>query len=342
MAGGKWAQKIQMGREATAGTAVPATTIWRGEGGMLEDTRETVIVPELIGVVMPSSRTYAGKLGGQLSMASTPATPEQLPHILNAAIAAVATGTADGSGGTGYVRDYALSASAVNTIAPYTLETGDNAGAERMQYSFVNEFTLEAVAGQAVMVSSTWHGRTVAPNAFTGALTAPTVSHLLASNSTLAIDNAAADWGDTPLTAGNLLSWKLSVTTGWRGKWTVDSGQLYFLFHYFDRDSFNAELELKFEHDTAAIAEKAAWRANSTRLVQIITTGDAYGTAGTGTVFSGYKGLRIRFPGRYTKFNALDSEDGNSILVATLNGGYDEISAKLLGILVANEIQIMP
>lgn len=342
MAGGKWAQKIQLGREATPGTAVAATTIWRGEGGMLEDTRETVTVPELIGVVMPSSRTYAGKLGGKLAMTSTPATPEQLPHILNAAILSVVSGTADGSGSTGYVRNYTLSASAVNTIQSYTIETGDNAGAEEMEYSIVTDFTLEANAGEAVMMSANWMGRQVTPTTFTEALTVPAVTHLLASNSQLTIDDASSDFGNTPLAAGNLLSWKLTVNTGWRGKWTVDSGQLYFLFHYFDRDSFSAELELKFEHDTAAIAEKAAWRANSVRLVQITTTGDNYTTAGSGTVFSGRCGLRIRFPGRYTKFGALDSDNGNSIVVATLNGGYDETSAKLLSILVANQIQVLP
>jgi hypothetical protein len=341
MAGGKWAQRIYLGREATAGTAVPATTVWRGEGGQLEDMRETNVVPELIGVPMPSSRTYAGKLGGQLAMASTPATPEQLPHLLEAAVAAVVTGVADGSASSGYVYEYAMSASSVNTIKTYTIETGDNAGAEEMAYSFVQQLTLEAVAGQAVMMSANWVGREVEPDSFTTGLTAPTVSHLLAANSTLAIDDDDDGFGTTPLAAGNLLSWKLTFDTGWRGKWTVDSGELYFHFAYFDRDSFNAVLELKWEHDTAAIAEKAKWRADATRLVRIEVTGDAYATAGTGTELGG-KGLRIDFPGRYTKFNALDSEDGNSIVVATLQGGYDEVSGEVLAFLVANEIAVLP
>lgn len=341
MAGGKWAQKIQMGGEGTAGTAVPATFVWRGEGAMLEDMRETVIVPELIGVPMPSSRSYAGSRGGQWQMASTPATPEQLPHVLNAAVKNVVTGVADGSGGTGYVRTYNMSATAVNAIRTYTVESGDNAGAEEMEYGFVQQLTIEAAAKQAVMASSTWVGRQVTPTTFTGALTPQAVTHLLASNSTLAIDNSSADFGDTALTAGNLLSWKLTMNTGWRGKFTVDSGQLFFLFHYFDRDAFNAELELKWEHDTTAIDEKAHWRNDAVRLVQVNVAGAAYVTPGTGTMFSGKKGMRINFPGRYTKFNALDSEDGNSIVVATLRGGYDETSGKLLSLVVANETQVM-
>jgi hypothetical protein len=339
MAGGEWAQKIQMGGEATAGTAVPATLVWRGEGAMLEDLRETAVVPELIGVPMPSSRTYAGSVGGQLSMASTPATPEQLPHVLCAAIKSVITGTADGTS-SGYTRDFNMAAS-VNTIRSYTVETGDNVAAEVMEYSFVEQLTLEWTAKQAVMVSATWKGRDVGPQAFTGALTPQAVTHLLASNSVLAIDNANADFGDTPLSAGNLLGAKLTMNTGWRGKWTIDSGELYFLFAYYNFKGFSAELELKFEHDTAAVTEKGKWRDNLVRLVQLTTTGAAYGTVGTGSVFSGKKGLRLRFPGRYTKFAALDSEDGNSILVATLRGGYDETSGKFLSLLVANETQVL-
>ena len=39
MAGAKVGSQIQLGRETTPGTAVAATTIWRGVGGNLKDER---------------------------------------------------------------------------------------------------------------------------------------------------------------------------------------------------------------------------------------------------------------------------------------------------------------
>ncbi len=51
MAGIKALRKIQLGREANAGTAVAATAIWRGMG-TIEDTREVVVAEEDVGIIM--------------------------------------------------------------------------------------------------------------------------------------------------------------------------------------------------------------------------------------------------------------------------------------------------
>ena len=144
--GQKWAQKIQLGKETTPGTAVAATTVWRGVGGMLTDDREVVMVDEQIGIALPTTRNYIPMLSGSLSMAETPATFEQLPHILEAGVKAIGTGAADGVG-TGKVYNYTMGTTAVNTIKTYTLETGDNQQAEEMEYAFVESFTLSAERG---------------------------------------------------------------------------------------------------------------------------------------------------------------------------------------------------
>ena len=46
-------------------------------------------------------------MGGSLAMAATPATFEQLPHILEAGIKSVGTGAADGAG-TGKIYAYPI------------------------------------------------------------------------------------------------------------------------------------------------------------------------------------------------------------------------------------------
>lgn len=335
--GQKWAQKIQLGRETTAGTAVAATAIWRGAGGMLQDTREVTMVAEQIGIAMPTTRGYIGQYGGALSMAETPATFEQLIHILEAGIKTVGTGASDGVG-SGKIYAYPVGMTSANTIKTYTIETGDNQQAEEMEYSFVEKFTLSGERGQAVMVSADWVGRQVTNVSFTGALSAPTVEDIITGKGAFYIDAVGGTIGTTAIT-GTLLAWELDVTTGWRGKWTVDAGQLYFNFHYFDIDSFDATLSMTFEHDANATAQKTLFRANTPRLFRINIPGSALTT--NGTTYS-YKTLRIDAAAMYTEFEALDAEDGNSIVNVTAQIGYNPTAAKGLEIVVVNELTSVP
>lgn len=335
--GQRWAQKIQLGKETTPGTAVPATTIWRGVGGMLQDAREVSIVEELIGIAMPTMRSYIGQFAGALSMAATPATFEQLPHILEAGVKAVGTGGSDGVG-SGKVYAYPVGTTSVNTIKTYTIETGDNQQAEEMEYCFVEKFTLSGERGQAVMMSADWIGRQVVDTTFTGSLAVPTVEEAVTGKGTFFIDAVGGTIGTTAI-IGTLLAWELSVTTGWRGKWTVDAGQLFFNFHYFDRDSFDAELSLTFEHVANAVAQRTLFRANTPRLMRISIPGSALTTGGTAYQ---NKTLRIDMATRYTEFEALDADEGNSIVKAKAKVGYDPTSGKGLEIVVVNELASIP
>ena len=177
--GQKWASKIQLGRETTAGTAVAATAIWRGAGGAIQDDRAVEMVEELIGIAMPTNRSYIGQLGASLSMAETPATFEQIVHILEAGIKSVGSGASDGVG-SGKVYSYPVGMSSANSIKTYTIETGDNQQAEEMEFAFVESFTLSGERGQPVMLSADWIGRQVSATSFTGALAVPTVEDIIA------------------------------------------------------------------------------------------------------------------------------------------------------------------
>ena len=339
--GQKWAQKIQLGRESTAGTAVAATTIWRGVGGMLKDNTMVTPVDELIGTVLPTTRNYIGQYGGALSMAATPATYEQLPHIFEAAIKTLGTGSSDGVG-SGKIFPYTGPTTSVNTIKTYTIETGDNQQAEEMDYAFVEKFTLSAERGQAVMVSADWIGRAVTNTTFTGALSAPTVYEILSNRSTFYIDAVGGTIGTTQVSS-MLLGWELSVTTGWRPKWTLDSesvgGGREFAFHYFDRDSFSAEFTATFEHDATAVAQKALFRAGTPRLMRIQIPGAALTTPGTTYT---YRTFRVDMAMHYTEWDVLDSDEGNSIVQVTGRVGYDPTAATGLSFVIVNEASPIP
>lgn len=309
-------QKIQIGAESTKGTAVAATTIWRGKGS-LEDARTQVVTPEQIGYTVPSARIATSYLQGKLAMPATPATFHQLPYILEAGILSC-TPTPDS--GTGDIYLYPMGHTSVNTIRTYTIESGDDTAAEEMEFSFVESFVLSGKYGELVQMSANWLGRQVTTGiTFTGSLTAPTVEEIVGGKGTLYIDEPSGTLGTTAITAGAILDFNLNVTTGLVARSTIDSGTAYFLTDIYDREKFKAALSLTWRHNSDAVAERAKWAAGTARQIRLKFTGSALTTSGTYT----YHTLFIDLVGIYTKFSALENDSGDSTIKAEFEAGYD-------------------
>lgn len=333
MAGIKPLRKIQLGRETTAGTAVNATTIFRAQG-VLENQDEYVWPEEHVGFISGVDRVYVPKKFGALSMPSFPATFEQILHILEAGVKAITTGTADGAG-SGKIYTYTFPTTAKNTIKTYTIETGDDQEAEEMEYGFVESFVMEGKGGEAWMVGSEWRGRQVVNSTFTSALSLVTVEEMLFSKTKLYVDTTGGTIGTTQK-SNTLLGAKLDVTTGWVPKWTADGATT---FSFAKLTEPKVTLELTYEHDGTATAEKAAWRAGTPRLIQLLVTGNALTTAGTS--YSN-KTVAINLAGKYEKFNALEEEDGNDIVTCTFVARYNSTSTKFAEVIVVNEVASVP
>lgn len=334
--GVKALQKLQIGAESTKGTEVNATTIWRGPGGMLEDTLVIERVEEFVNIAVPINRTYIPSLSGALSMAATPATFEQLPYILEAGI--ISETPAQDGAGSDYIYEYPVNTTSINTIRTYTIEGGDNQQAEIMLYSFVTDFSLSGAAGEALMMSANWVGRQIATTTFTAALSVPAVEEILASNGKVYLDAVSGSYGGTQVTAGNVLSFNLDVTTGYRPKWTIDGNSLDFDHDYFDIGSFDISGSLVWEHAATAVTEKSNWRNQTLRLLRLEYQGSAVATPGA--TYSN-KTLLIDVPIYWEKFNALGDQDGNTIVEGTFKGGYDETDATALQITVVNELSAL-
>ena len=336
--GGLWAQFIQMGAETTAaGTAIASTIVWRGEGENLSDDREVTFIDERTGILTNTLRTYTPKLLGSLTMAATPATFEQLPYLFEAGIA-IEAATQDGSG-SDYIYAYDVGYNAVNTLETYTIETGDNQQAEEMAYCFVESFVLSGNAGEAVMMSAKWLGRTPSTTTKTPSLAHQTVEEIKASDAVFAIDAIDGTPG-TGVTTATLLSWTLSVTTGWKPRWTCDSGEIYFALAYFDKSSFEAKLDVVYEHNATGVAQKAVWIAETPQIFEILIEGAAVTTAGT--TYS-KKTLKLDMVGKYETFESLSDQDGNSTVAATIKLGWDEgdIDRSALVAVVVNELSAL-
>lgn len=304
MAGIKALRKIQLGRETTAGNAVVATTIYRGKG-TLEDQQEIAFAEEDIGYLSGVDRTYSPKDGAALSMESVEATFEQLPHILEAGIK-TATPAQDGAG-SGYIYSYEFPTTAANTIKTYTIEGGDNQAVEEIEYAYVSSFTLVGEAGAAWMMTAEWIGRQVLTSAFTGSLSLPAVEEILFQKTKLYIDNVSGAFGGT-LKSNTLLGATLNVTTGLIPKFTAD-GELYFSF--VQTTSPEVTLDITFEHDGTAVAEKANRKAETPRLIRLLAEGSTFTTAGT--TYS-KKTMIIDLAGKWETFEKIGEQDGNDIV----------------------------
>ena len=334
MAGGiKALSRIQLGWETTAGTAVAATTRWRGEG-RIEDLRETVFPKEDIGYISGVDRTYVPKLGARITLDDTPATFEQLPYLLAMGVKSVIAGATD-TGGSGKIYAYPFPTTAKNTIKTATVEGGDDQEAERMEYAFCESFKLSGKAGAAWLMGGSLLGRQVTLNAFAAA-TLPAVEEMLFGNSKLYIDLIAGSWGGT-VKAQTLLGADIAMPkTGWHPKFTAD-GALYFSYHEAGVPELTANVT--FVHNAVAQAEKVNWRAQTAKLLRILVEGTTLTSAGA--TYS-KKTAILDFAGKWEKFEKLGEQDGNDVVTGLFRARYDPTGAKFANMTVVNQISPLP
>lgn len=332
MAGTKALRKVQLGAEVTPGTAVAATTLWRGVGA-LHDKRELVFPEEDLGIFSGVDRSYIPKLEASITLDSTEANFEQLPYVLMAGVKSV-TSTADGAG-TDRIWTFDIPTTTAPTLKTYTIEGGDNQQAEEMEYSFVTSFTLEGTSGEAWMLSSEWQGRQVTNTTFTGAIAVPAVSDMLFQKTSLYSDNVGGTFGTTQLT-GTLLSASLEYTTNIIPKFVAD-GNLYFSFIQPTRPEII--LKVTMEHDANSVAEKTNFRNETPRMLRLRCNGPTVGTPGT--TYS-TKTMIIDLVGKWSAFEPLGDQDGNSIIVAEFTARYNATVGNAGKFIVVNELTTLP
>ena len=327
MAGSRALRKLQLGRETTAGTAIPATTIWRGMG-VIKDNRDVMFPEEDVGILGGTDRSYIAKYWSELAMPSVEATFEQIPYVFEAGIKLVQTGTVD-TAGSGYVYSYPAPTTAQNTHSTYTIEGGDDQQAEEFDYAFVKHFNLSGDGQGALMMSADWTGRVTTNSTFTGTLSIPSVEEIIVNNATLYLDNSAGTIGTTTASS-TLFGIDLDWTTGVQEYWAVD-GSLDFSLTKFTRDDI--VLTMTYEHNATAVTEKAKYRDGSTRLVRLLFHGSQLTTAASHT----YKSLIIDLAGVYEDWSVLEDQDGNDVVTATLRCRYSSADALKASIVVVNE-----
>jgi len=306
-------RRLQMGAEGTPGSAVAATSYWRGTG-TIQDNLTEVFPEEDIGILPGTDRTYIPKHEALLTLDPTVATFEQIGYIFQMGI----EGTTSTTDANGYKWDYDFPIASTDymvstDIRTYTWEGGDNAGVEEFAYGHVRSFTLSGNVGEGLMMSAEVVGRQVSTSEFTGDLIIPTVTEILFSKGSLYIDDcASSDSVGTSQVSNEFLSMDLSVNTGWIPVYTGD-GQTYFSF--IKQAMPEVILQITFEHNTNSIAEKAAFRAQTARQIRVNFDG------ATGNQ------LILDMAGKWDNFEKIGEQDGNDIVTGTFRARYNSIAA---------------
>jgi len=326
MAGIRALRKIQLGKETTAGTKVAADIIWRGTGS-IHDNMDLVFPTEDIGMLVPVGRSYIARYEAGLTLNDTEATFEQLPHLFEMGIESVTPVASSDMYTYTYAMPYASTDLVSSTdLATYTVEGGDNAAAEEFGYAFARSISLTGSAGQALMMSAEIVGRQVEAGAFTTGIAIADVEEILFGMGKLYIDDVAVFPAATPI-SNQLLGMSLSINTGWLPVYTAD-GALYFSF--IKQTTPEVTLQITFEHDKTAIAEKVKWRAQTPRIINLTFTG----TDG--------KELAIDIAGKWASFDVLGEQDGNDIVSGTFIGSYNSTVGGMFQVAITNQLTTLP
>lgn len=312
-------QKIALGIEdtGTPGTLVVSSTRWRGMG-MIQDTLTNVFPEEAAGNLGGSNLQYIAAYGGEIELTQD-ATFEQMPYVFTCGITALKTGVQDGAG-SGYIYAYPFATTAVTDVNTLTIVGGDNIARESLGYCFVPNFSISGNGGEALALTSTFRGQQVAPYAVADTSTIPSVEQVIFSLGKLYIDDDTGTIGTT-LKSQTLLGMTLNVATGWQEVHTADGVRT---FSFIKQAAPEITLDVTFEHNASAVAEIAAWRAGSPRLVKLLFEGSTL--AGAGTTYT-KKSFIVELAGKWDNFQKIDEQNGNDIVTGTLRVRYSSVAA---------------
>lgn len=320
-------RKLQMGAETTAGTNVDATTIWRGKG-TLQDNMMTVFPEEDIGILGGVDRSYIAKYEAGLTLEETEATFQQLPYLFEMGMYST-TSTTDAAGFLyTYTMPVASSDAKVTTdLGTYSFEVGDDVQAEEFSFGLCTNFQLSGEAGSALMMSGEIIGRQVATTSFKTGLSIPTVEEILFSKGKLYIDAVGAFPATTQI-SNTLIAATISVNTGWTPVYTAD-GSLYFSFA--KQVVPEVTLSATFEYNSSAVAEIAAWRAGTPRILRLEFTGSS----------AAYK-LYLDMAGKWDNFEKIGEKDGNDVVVGNFRARYNATAGSMFRAIIYNGLETLP
>jgi hypothetical protein len=215
----------------------------------------------------------------------------------------------------------------------YTIEAGDpEVEAEVMPYAVCTKLSLSGAGGEAIKVAAEFMGRYVdRANGSTGAFSTVgsfTVVETILAAGSVWMTPAGSNFGTGLAPGGNILGFSIDFERPWEPKFATDTGTTY--FHTAVPDSFQISGEITYEHQATGTFSAAGsqgqitkWRNQDGQLMRMEFPG---GTVSGGTAGALNKLLRIDLPIKWSSFDPLGDQNGNSIRVGKFFSKYDETS----------------
>ncbi len=323
-------RRIQVGPEATAGTAVAATERLFGPGASVQALDNVMFVEHDDGDIVGRDETVKTRQFAQVAVPERAFSFEQFVWLLQCGVAAQQTGV-DDAAGTGKIYTHVFPRTAAATIKTLTVEAGDNVQAHEMEYGFCRDFTVSGETteeGQVVQMGATLQGRQRAQATFT-ALDPASVTFAPANLGSLYIDDADGTVGTSQVEA-TLVGWSLRVTTGLVPVFSAD-GELYFTT--LQQTGPEIVLDMTLRYLAGAEAEAENWLGEVARQVELKLEGAALTTSGAYAKHT----ARFQLPGKWEEFTILEDRNGDDIVRATFRSRYNHANTNAPQIIVVNE-----
>ena len=350
MPGRKPLSRLQFGKEATPGTLVAATARMRFNGGYLSDDRTPELVEEAIGILGGADRNVIVAVDASLDIPETPATPEQLPYLLAMLYGGPVTGAADGTGSSGYRYATPIPTTSAPANTAYTVEGGDDYEVERMGYTKCTRLTIKGTSKGKVTMSGSAIAQYVERLSGGFASTSiASVNDLVFGLSRLFLDAVDGTIGTTQI-EDQYKGFEITFEGMWEKQFTGEgntaNGPIWTFVVFADKKVTG---KLTLLHDPAVDGNSGLMSvfrtlpSVPTRLMRIDCLGAAYGTAGSGTLFTGgRKGIRIDLPITVTKVSPLSDESKVMVRTVEFESRYNATYGSAGSITVANEISALP
>lgn len=338
----KSSRKTQLGQEVTPGTAVAATTYWRGNVTW-DDPRDRQFPEEQIGIDGGAGRQYDTTLGATLNFEDTPLSADQVRYILNSGVKTVSptSGTNSSKAWT-----YPFAYDAAPTIETLTIEVGDSQQESEAEYCFVESFGIKGSssgsAADACMMNAAWQGRQFSRSTYTSLATSvlPTPQDLVFTKTKLYIGGVGTAFGSLSQVTGGFLGFDFKYVTGFKPRY-YGEGERYFtsaLWQGSGVDGITCDIQL--QYGSTAITEIGNWETSgqgtvTPRKVQILCEGITLGgTVGAYMLHT----VDIQLVGSWSKWSGLqDVEEGDTV-TGSFRCHYDVTAAERGNIVVANTL----
>jgi hypothetical protein len=323
--------KIQYGKEVktTHGSIIAAQKILLGDVFAVASDRKPSFPQDALGVRMKSMRSIIYQYLAQGTLKISNGYFQALPMLLSCGLKGDITATMTTPLQNDYLWTFSPSMTGNNIPDSLSIEYGDNVQAFVANYCMFQRLKFSGAVAQGqgdspVSLEGEYFGRQITKQAFTGALSLPTVEPMNAKNARIYVDPTWLAVGTTEQ-VNSLRKFDIEILTGVHPKF-FGTADKFFTTH--GEGDIDVKATFDLEGTDLANAIRDAHAAQTLAVVQLTVAG---ALIGTGTPHN----LTLQMSGYWEDVKPLASVDrGNNISTAVLHATYDPTGATGLKCLV--------